>query len=51
MNRMKYWYKETIFYCPVCGREDKHKSRMYTKKPKDWNKRHELIETYDYCNE
>ena len=26
-----YWYKYFVFYCPVCGHEDKYKERVYGK--------------------
>lgn len=27
----KYWYKFNIYECPVCGRGDSYKERVYTK--------------------
>jgi hypothetical protein len=42
---MKHWYKTTIYFCPVCGKEDKVRERTYTK-PESI----ELIERYDWCD-
>lgn len=46
----KYWYFITDFYCPVCGHSETYKDRMYHERPADWDDRHEIIESYDYCN-
>ena len=42
-------YLKLVYYCPLCGREDVYRERMFTKKPKDHNKRSEWIDKYDYC--
>lgn len=47
----KYWYHTTVIGCPICGRSESYKVRMYTKKPSEWYQRYELIDKYDYCNE
>lgn len=47
--KKKYWIFKTTYYCPLCGREDVYRERMFTKKPKDHNKRSEWIDKYDYC--
>ena len=49
-EKKKYWIATSIWVCPICGSEQVYKSREYTKKPKDWNKRNEVKEAYDYCN-
>ena len=48
--KKKYWIYKTVEYCPVCGREDIYRERRYTKKPKLFNNRQELVVHYDYCN-
>ena len=42
----KYWYKLTIFNCPVCGSQKRYRERVYVK-PKEW----EWHDYYDYCQE
>ena len=43
----KYWYKYTYTECPICGRQDKIKERLYGEKPKDIELRHIFIQ--DAC--
>ena len=50
VERKKYWYEKTVYYCPVCGREDVYRERVYTPKPKNWGDRNTFIEKFDYCN-
>ena len=45
----KFWYKFIIHYCPVCGKEDCFKERIYTIRPKDRSERYSFIYIYDYC--
>ena len=45
-----HWYKLTIFYCPICGRERKYRERIYGNKPTDASKRTIINEAYDYCD-
>jgi len=47
----KYWYMITIYTCPVCGAEEVIRTRVYGKKPKNYNKTHEHIDRYDHCVE
>jgi len=47
---MKYWIFKTIYYCPICGKEQIYRERKYTEKPNNYNLRYELIESYDYCD-
>lgn len=43
----KYWYKTTVFYCPLCSSERKYRERMPLPKPtKTW----EFHASYDYCD-
>ena len=45
----RHWYFITDFYCPVCAHSDTYRERRYDRRPKDWRKRHEIIDTYDGC--
>ena len=46
-----YWYKTTVYYCPLCGRDDTYKERVYDEeKPKEWEKRFTFKEVWDYCD-
>ena len=48
-KRKKYWYFYTIYYCPICCKEIIYKERRYTKKPKYYEDRISVRETWDYC--
>jgi len=50
VDSLKYWYLEEVWYCPVCGSEDRYRVRMYTPKPEDRNLRHIWHEAWDYCS-
>lgn len=50
-HRPKYWYRTTIQECPICGRGDTYRERMYTKKPADVRKRYIYETHYDWCME
>ena len=51
MDKKKYWYKFYEVFCPVCGETVIYpKERKYTKKPKEYWKRHIYSESYNYCN-
>jgi len=40
-----------VHYCPVCGRDDTYKERVYDEeKPKEWEKRFTFKEVWDYCD-
>ena len=47
-NKKKYWYHTTIYYCVICGRENKYRERRYTPKPENWGDRNVFIE--EMCN-
>lgn len=51
-EKVTYWYKTFIQYCPVCGREafKETKERQYSPKPEDPSERTSIKEIYDYCN-
>ncbi len=42
----KHWYKIFIHYCPVCGKEDVFRERVYGKKPVQT---HFMTIMYDGC--
>lgn len=46
----KYWYKFTSYYCPACARSNDYKERRYDKRPEGYHERHEIIESYDWCD-
>ena len=50
-TKKKFWYFTTTFFCPVCLKEEVHRVRMYTEKPKNPELRYELIENYDHCDD
>ena len=46
-----HWYAVWTYYCPVCLSERHCRQRMYTRRPKRYNLRHWIIESYDNCLE
>jgi len=51
MNKKKYWYLFNLIECPVCGRLDKFKERMYSKRPKNKVDRYSYQQEYCYCQD
>jgi hypothetical protein len=50
-NPSKYWYRYTHYMCPICGREDVYKARVYGfPKPDEYCERHEYLYVWDYCD-
>ena len=49
-EKKTYWYKKTVYYCPVCGRDDTYKERRFDEKPEEWEKRFTFKEVWDYCD-
>ena len=49
-KKRKYWYKYEVVECLVCGRRSEDKERQYTRKPKNYYKRHIWKFRYCYCN-
>jgi len=52
--KQKYWYKQYVGECPVCGRNQGYKIRVNGKKPKNLKKVYiqlSHLETYDHCLE
>lgn len=47
----KHWYLMHVHECPVCGSYEIFRERMYTRKPKNPEKRHTYFEHYDWCIE
>jgi hypothetical protein len=45
MKKKKYWYKTDIYYCVLCGKEDRVKERIYSDKPKEPQERTIWYET------
>ncbi len=48
----KHWYRQYMGSCPVCGRNESYRERVYGKKPKDKKKCYVWLsdfETYDNC--
>jgi hypothetical protein len=42
--KKKHWYFITYSYCVLCSAGETYRTRMYTEKPKEWDKRHEWID-------
>lgn len=48
MNKNKYWYKTTVYCCPLCCSESKYRERQYKfPKPK---KTTVYKDRYDWCD-
>ena len=50
----KYWYRQYIGECPVCGRDHSFKERVYGEKPTNREEIYKYLsdqETYDHCLE
>lgn len=50
--KKKYWYRQYIGECPVCGRDHSYKERVYGEKPKEDKDRYVYLsqfETFDHC--
>ena len=50
-DKGKYWYKITVYWCPVCGREEVNRERQYTPRPENRADRYFVKQVYDWCNE
>ena len=45
-----YWIMYHEDYCPVCGRTQVYRERVYDEpKPVEWSARHIVREVYDWC--
>ena len=44
ISKPTYWYRLFTFVCPICGREDKYRERVYDEKPEDYADRVHVIE-------
>lgn len=52
VQKRKYWYRQYIGECPVCGKDYSFRERVYGKKPKDTTEIYIMLsytETYDHC--
>ena len=47
----KYWYLKIATECPVCGKGNVEKLRVYGEKPERWEDRNQFKSTYDHCME
>ena len=45
-----HWYFVTSFYCPICAHTEIYRERRKGKRPKLYEDRHKIVESYDYCN-
>lgn len=46
-----YWIESDIYYCPICGSEDKVSERISDRpRPEEWSDRNHIIEKWDYCD-
>lgn len=46
----RHWYFTDEHYCPICGRSDGGRQRVYGPRPEAWEDRHYFTESYDYCD-
>ena len=44
ISKPTYWYRVFTFVCPICGREDRYRERVYDEKPEDYADRHHVVE-------
>jgi len=49
--KQKYYYRQTIYECPVCGSGETIKERVYGEKPKDQIKIYCYEQIYCGCME
>lgn len=47
----KHWYKTTVQECPLCGRGDVYRERIYGDRPKDPYEFYVHQEIYDHCED
>lgn len=45
-EKRKYWYKTTVYFCPVCDRREIVKERTYWKTSARWFYKQD----YDWCD-
>ena len=46
----RYWYYVHTDYCPVCGKDDTARERIYGPRPEAREDRSSFHETYDWCD-
>jgi len=49
--RRRHWYRLYIGECPVCGRDQSYRERVYGRRPA-WGKRYIFLpdaQAYDWC--
>lgn len=47
----RHWYFIHTDYCPVCGRDDTSRERVYGISPDDPQERRAFHESYDWCDQ
>lgn len=46
----KYWYRQFVGECPVCGRDASYRERIYGEKPKEKEEIYKCIpDNQTYC--
>lgn len=50
ITESRYWYRLTTYYCPICGKGEEYRERVYGEKPTDPYERYIRHEHYDYCD-
>lgn len=46
-----HWVESDIYYCPLCGSENKVSERIYDRpRPEEWAERNHIIESWDACD-
>jgi len=49
--KLKYWIRFNYYECPICGRGDEIRERVYGRpKPENSQERHIFHEHYDWCD-
>lgn len=46
----QHWYRSTTTACPVCGRGDTVRERVYGPRPVSFEERYFYSEVYDWCD-
>lgn len=49
--KRRHWYEVTIYYCPLCGKVQKYRTRVYGKRPAKRDHRVHEREQYDHCDD
>lgn len=49
-KRRAHWYRFNLGECPVCGRDQSYRERVYGRKPKDPKKRYVYLPQTACCD-